>query len=179
MGYAACEASTADPVQMGSLGAGTGATVGKARGCVGSPGGVGSSLASGPDGLIVGAVVAVNAVGNVVGPDGRVVAGARDAESGRFVDVSTRMSDVGIGANTTIGVVATNAALEPDGAGRVASMAHDGLSRAIRPAHTAYDGDTLFALATGAVDARVDAVGALAAAAVANAIVRAVEAASR
>jgi len=178
MGYSACEAADCAPVQMGAVGVGTGATVGKVVGCAASPGGLGSAVSSRAGGLIVGAVVAVNAVGNVVGSDGAIIAGARDPDTGEFVDVTDSRSNAQAGANTTIGVVATNAILSPAEAGRVASTAHDGLARAIRPAHTLYDGDTIFALATGALHADANVVGVLAADVVREAIVRAVQAAA-
>ncbi len=175
MGLAACEAATKDAVRMGAVGAGCGATVGKARGCVSSPGGVGSALvADDATGVAVGALAVVNAVGNVVAPDGTVLAGARDAISGAYVDVAARIVEADAGANTTIAVVATNATLTPDDAARVASTAHEGLRRVVKPAHTRYDGDTVFALGTGAVVGDADLVGELAADALAEAIVRAV-----
>lgn len=179
MGHAACEAADGAPVPMGAVGVGVGATVGKSRGCLASPGGVGSAASTRAAGLIVGAVVVVNAVGNVVGPDGRIVAGARDADTGAYVDVDVARSGAEAGGNTTIGVVATNATLPPDEAARVAATAHDGLARAIRPAHTLYDGDTIFTLATGAVAADPNVVGVLAADVVREAILRAVSAGHR
>jgi L-aminopeptidase/D-esterase-like protein len=159
----------------GSVGAGTGATVGKARGpASATKGGVGTASARLPNGVVVGAVVAVNALGDVHDPDtGRLVAGGRAASESDWQGAMP-------GANTTIGVVATSARLTKEGANKVAQMAQDGLARAIRPAHTMFDGDTLFALSTGAHEAPsspalVSAVGALAAEVVARAIVRAVE----
>lgn len=179
MGHAACDAASDNPVPMGAVGVGTGATVGKARGYMSSPGGVGSAVVFDGSGLLVGAVVVVNAVGNVVAPDGSVLAGARDPNTGAFVDVTDGLSNAQAGANTTVGVVATNAILAPGEAGHVATMAHDGLARAIVPAHTMYDGDTIFALATGDVHADANGVGAMAAEAMREAIIRAVDPARR
>jgi L-aminopeptidase/D-esterase-like protein len=175
MGLVACHAASEAAVPMGIVGAGCGATVGKARGCVPSTGGVGSACVGDDDtGVVVGALAVVNSVGNVVGPDGTVVAGARDAVSGAPVDVATRMVEAEEGANTTVAVVATNAMLTPEEASHVASVAHEGMARVVKPAHTRYDGDTVFALATGVVTADADIVGGLAADALAAAIIRAV-----
>lgn len=176
MGYQACLNATDAPVEMGAIGAGTGATVGKALGVTPSPGGVGSACIHLGSGLIVAAVTVVNALGNVVNPaTGEILAGGK--ENGNFVDVTERLleADIVHGTNTTIGVVATNATLSPGEVNRVAEMAHDGMARAIRPAHTMFDGDTLFALATGAhTGSGVNTVGILAAEVVAEAIVNAV-----
>ena len=178
MGYQACLNATDEPVAMGAVGAGTGATVGKAPGVTSSPGGVGSACKYLDSGLIVAAIVVVNALGNVVHPGtGEIVAGGK--EDGSFVDITERLLDANIvqGTNTTIGVVATNAALTPAEVNRVAEMAHDGMARAIRPSHTMFDGDTLFTLATGAhTGSSVNTIGILAAEVVAEAIVNAVTA---
>ncbi len=178
MGYQACLNATDEPVAMGAVGAGTGATVGKAPGVTSSPGGVGSACMRLDSGLIVAAIMVVNALGNVVHPrTGEILAGGK--ENGDFVDITERLLDANLvqGTNTTIGVVATNATLSPAEVHRVAEMAHDGMARAIRPAHTMFDGDTLFALATGLhTRSGVNAVGILAAEVVAEAIVNAVTA---
>lgn len=178
MGYQACLNATDEPVTMGAVGAGTGATVGKAPGVTSSPGGVGSACIRLDSGLIVAAIVVVNALGNVVHPEsGEILAGGK--ENGGFVDITERLLDADIvpGTNTTIGVVATNATLISAEVNRVAEMAHDGMARAVRPAHTMFDGDTLFALATGAhTGSSVNTVGILAAEVVATAIVNAVTA---
>ena len=178
MGYQACLNATDEPVTMGTVGAGTGATVGKAPGVTSSPGGVGSACIRLDSGLIVAAIVVVNALGNVVHPEsGKILAGGK--ENGGFVDITERLLDADIvpGTNTTIGVVATNATLISAEVNRVAEMAHDGMARAVRPAHTMFDGDTLFALATGAhTGSSVNTVGILAAEVVATAIVNAVTA---
>ena len=175
MGYDACINASDEPMPMGPVGAGTGATVGKAPRVEASPGGVGSACRQLTDGLLVGAIVVVNALGNVVHPkSGEIVAGAR--ENGAFVDITERLlgAELFAGTNTTIGVIATNAALSPAEATKVAEMGHDGLARAIRPAHTMFDGDTLFALSIGSYTSDVNTVGILAAEVVGEAIVKAV-----
>ena len=179
MGYRACKAATEAPVPTGRVGAGTGATVGKAPGLSPADGGIGSACARLPGGATVGALMVVNAVGGVVDPDsGDMVAGGHGVASGRKVEVGrTSPPERGPGmpgTNTTIGVVATDAALSSVEANVVAAMAHDGIARAIRPAHTLRDGDTLFTLSTGKRKADVNAVGILAAEVVAQAIVSAV-----
>jgi L-aminopeptidase/D-esterase-like protein len=182
-GYAACQAAKGSRISQGSMGAGTGATVGKALGMGRAvKGGIGSASEGAADDVIVGALVAVNCFGEVVDSDsGRILAGPRD-EKGGFVstlDILRRRPPSALSGgftNSTIGVVATNARLNREQAYRLAVMAHDGLSRAIRPAHTPVDGDVLFALATGATEAPIDliALGALAARAVERAIVQAI-----
>jgi L-aminopeptidase/D-esterase-like protein len=181
-GYRAAQAAATDPVAEGNVGAGAGATIGK----LGGPGratksGLGSSAIRLSNGLVVAAIVAVNAVGDVVDPaTGRIVAGVRN-EDGSFADArkllrsGALMARQRAGENTTIGIVATNARLTKDQANRVALMGDDGFARAIVPSHTSGDGDTVFALATGkwTGDADVTLVGALAAEAMADAIVRA------
>lgn len=184
-GYAAAKSATPAPVREGSVGAGAGATVGKIAGQEGAmKGGIGSAAIVMPDGLIVAALVAVNAAGDVIDPaTGRIVAGAR-GKDGAFLDArrvlrtTTPQAAAASGQrqNTTLGVVATNASLTKTQAMRVAQMAHDGFARAIYPSHTANDGDTIFALATGGLPQVTDAsrVGALGADVMAEAIVRAV-----
>lgn len=185
-GYNACGAATAEPVSMGSIGAGTGARVAAIRGNErASKGGLGSAAIVLPNGLIVAALMAVNAVGNVIDKAGRVIAGLRSADGSGFDSVLETMVDLthnarAVGANesTVIGVVATNGALNKAKATKVAQMAHDGVARAVNPAHTMFDGDTIFALATGEVAADPTVVGAYAAEAVAEAIRRAVQSAT-
>ena len=181
-GYAACQAARTGRFAQGSVGAGTGATVGKALGHARAvKGGVGTAVEGLPGGTVVGALVAVNCFGEVVDPDsGRILAGARGEGRGfaSTLDVlRKRPPSLPFGAtNSTIGVVATNARLTRDQAYRLAVMAHDGLARAVRPAHTPVDGDVFFAVATGAQEQAADliALGALAARAVERAIVRGV-----
>lgn len=193
-GYRAAAAANADPVRRGNAGAGAGATVGKSRGLARAmKGGLGSASLRFPDGLVVAALIAVNAVGDVVDPaDGAVVAGVRN-EDGTLADARELLleslsgppsaaegeaSGPFAGANTTIGVVAVNAPLTKAQAGKVAEMAHDGLARTIYPVHTPSDGDTLFALSTGdGPEVRVGRIGALAAEAVARAVLDAVRSA--
>jgi L-aminopeptidase/D-esterase-like protein len=182
-GYAACRAAKGGRISQGRVGAGSGATVGKALGMERAvKGGIGTASERAAGDIIVGALVAVNCFGEVVEPDsGRILAGPRD-EKGDFLstlDILRRRPASGLPGgftNSTIGVVATNARLNREQAYRLAVMAHDGLSRAVRPAHTLVDGDAFFALATGATEAAADliALGALAARAVERAIVRAV-----
>jgi L-aminopeptidase/D-esterase-like protein len=155
-GYAACQAASTAKPAAGNVGAGAGACVGKLFGldrCM--KGGIGNaSVRVGP--WVVGALVACNAVGDVVDPaSGRVLAGARTADGTGLLDTQRALlaGERGKrplpGTNTTIGVVATNATLNKAQAKRMAMSAHDGLARSIRPAHTTLDGDTLFAMATG------------------------------
>lgn len=180
-GYQACDAATSEPVLMGSVGAGTGARIAAIRGNErASKGGIGSAAIDLPGGLVIGALMAVNAVGNVMGEHGQVIAGLRSADGKRFESVLAAMADM-IDAtssdaeceNTVIGVVATNGRLSKAQTTKVAQMAHDGLARAVNPAHTMFDGDTIFALATGDIAADPSLVGAYAAEMVALAIRRA------
>ena len=181
-GYKAAGAATSGRVAEGNVGAGAGATVGKiGGGRMPMKSGLGSAAILLPNGLIVGAIVAVNAVGDVIDPfTGAVVAGARDT-SGKLADARTvlrtgaQTTTPRPGENTTIGVVATNAKLTKAQASRMALMADDGLARALFPSHTLGDGDTVFALATGSWNGNADVsnVGALAADVMAEAIVRA------
>lgn len=184
-GYRACTRATADAVEQGNVGAGTGATVGKMLGpafCM--KGGLGSASTRLSDGTIVGAIVAVNALGDIIDPQTQqVVAGARHPLGNSPTEASPF-------SNTTIAVVATNAALTKEACNKVAQMAHNGLARAIRPAHTMFDGDTVFALALGSLGAsqsapydiasgafQVSLIGDAAATMLARAIVKAVRAA--
>lgn len=178
-GYQACENATATPVVMGSVGAGTGARIAAILGNErASKGGIGSASVMLPGGLIVAALMAVNAVGNVIDADGKILAGLRAADDGGFVsalDAMTALASEKLPEreNTVIGVVATNGALNKAQLQKVAQMAHDGLARAVNPAHTMFDGDAIFALATGGKSADTTLVGAHAAEMVAKAIRRA------
>lgn len=157
MGRVACLDASADPPAEGSIGAGTGATVGKLAGPArATKGGVGTA-SIGVDGYTIGALVVVNAVGEVVDEAGHVLAGVRPTTDDSGGPVAAPASDDGpaVGASTTIGVVATDLPLDKAGATRLAQAAHDGLARAVRPAHTAFDGDTFFALSTAASGERV------------------------
>ena len=184
-GYAAATAATDGPVQEGSIGAGTGATVGKGAQGRSMKGGLGSASITLPDGLVVAAIVAVNAVGDVIDPEtGKVIAGMRTEDGKGLVDrrqlmrsgALSRRPQPRAGENTTIGLVATNAKLTKVQAQKIAQMAHDGFARAISPIHTPGDGDTIFSLATGKWegDVNLSLIGSLAAEAMADAIVRAV-----
>lgn len=163
LGRAACEAATSGPVAQGNVGAGAGVTVGKWAGFDRMMKG-GFGLATASDGaLVVGAGAVVNAVGDVVGDDGVVLAGARGAD-GRWLAERDRyrrfppMPPSPAGTNTTLVVIFTNANLSKVLAHRLAQRGHDGLAIAIRPAHTSHDGDTIFALSTGGVEANFDLV---------------------
>lgn len=187
-GYRAASSAARGPVREGNVGAGAGATIGKLGGGGGPmKGGIGTTSISVPNGsntLVVGAIVAVNAVGDVIDPStGAIVAGVRSLDGKGFADArkllrTVPLAPTKVGQNTTIGVVATNARLTKVQATKVAQMAQDGLARAIYPAHTMGDGDVVFALATGDIDnSDVSRIGALAADVMADAIVRAVRAA--
>jgi L-aminopeptidase/D-esterase-like protein len=185
-GYAACEAAMATAPVQGSAGAGAGATVGKLFGIEHAmKGGIGTaSITVGA--ITVAALVAVNAIGDVVDPaSGRVIAGSRgaDGRTPRDSMASIRSGELPerlqAGMATTIGIVATDARLTKAQANKLASTAHDGLARSINPVHTQTDGDTLFALATGGsgLPGNLTVLGALAADVTARAVLNAVRAA--
>ena len=189
-GHAACEAASASPPAQGSVGAGAGASVGKLFGLQHAmKGGIGTaSIRVGA--ITVAALVAVNAIGDVVDPaSGRVIAGARAADGRSAVGIIDALiagrgpAALMAGMATTIGIVATDAGLSKAQTNKLASMAHDGLARSINPVHTATDGDVLFALATGgsgkaaATPGNLTLLGALAAEVVARAVQNAVRAA--
>jgi L-aminopeptidase/D-esterase-like protein len=189
-GYKACKAATSSAPAEGNVGAGAGATVGKLFGLARAmKGGIGTAsikLNDGKSPLTVGAIVAVNAIGDVIDPaTGKVIAGARTKDgksllgSMSAIQRGETLPPMLGGTTTTIGAVATDARLDKAQATKVAQMAHDGLARTINPSHTAFDGDTIFALATGKSSrtANVTLIGALAAEAMAMAVVRAVRAA--
>ena len=180
-GYKACVNAKSGPVEEGSVGAGAGATVGKIGGGRPMKGGIGTSSIRLANGLVVGAIVAVNCVGDVIDPKtGKIVAGARTPDGKSFVNIMDAYRAGQAGAtplqNTTIGVVATKARFDKTQMTKIAEMAHDGMARAINPTHTPSDGDTLFAMSTGSSNAtpNLTAIGALAAEAVSEAILRAV-----
>jgi L-aminopeptidase/D-esterase-like protein len=155
MGRAACEAAREGPIPIGAVGAATGATIGKILGVPrSSPGGVGAASTTLPDGETVAALAAVNAFGNVVDPQtGAWLAGARNddgpIEADRALLEDPLPQSPLAGAQTTLVCVATTAAFDPAALKRVAMEAHDGIARAIRPAHTVVDGDVVFAIAAG------------------------------
>ncbi len=186
-GYRAASHASTETSTEGNVGAGAGATVGKMRGLASAmKGGVGTASVTLDNGLRVAALVVVNAVGDVIDPaTGSVIAGVRTADGRGLADARTLLRTGAVnepqsGANTTLGVVATNATLTKAEATKVAQMAQDGLARTIYPAHTPGDGDTVFSLAMGTFsgDASVMTIGALAAEVVSEAILRAVRAAS-
>lgn len=193
MGYQACLAASAEPPAEGNVGAGTGATVGKVFGMrQAMKSGIGTASLEIGAGVVIGAITAVNSFGDVLDPaTGQILAGARSrrigplrlGSPGYFADTMEVMKTL-VGrtslrfasrGHTVIGVVATNANLDKDQANKVAQMAQDGIARAIRPAHTMLDGDTVFALATGEKRADVNIVGAFAAEVLAISILRAVQ----
>jgi L-aminopeptidase/D-esterase-like protein len=183
-GYSAAKAAVSDPVAQGNVGAGAGATVGKMFGRTRAmKGGLGSASLRLPGGLVIGAMAAVNCVGDVVDPDtGELLAGARTEDGKSLLDsVAELRRGVTVdaaerGENTTLGIVAANVEWTKAEATKVAQMAHDGLARAIRPAHMPMDGDTVFALGTGGrpIAGVLATVGALAADVLAQALVAAV-----
>jgi L-aminopeptidase/D-esterase-like protein len=182
-GYKACVAASTGPVAEGNVGAGAGATIGKMFGPkFAMKSGLGTaSIRIGDTGIVVGALVAVNAVGDVIHPEtGKVVAGARSEDGKGFRDSMTAILNghhviVQNGANTTIGVVATNAPFNKTQMTKIAQMAHDGYARSINPVHTMGDGDTIFSMSTGTANVKADvtAIGAIAATVMARAVVRA------
>jgi L-aminopeptidase/D-esterase-like protein len=197
MGYQACLNASAERPDEGNFGAGTGATVGKIIGLAGAmKSGIGTASIEIGSGVLVGAIAAVNAFGDVVDPEtGQIISGARVVQKGPvkigrgpyFADTMWVMQSL-VGRtilgfmsnspeNTVIGLVATNARFDKEQINKVAQMAQDGLARTVRPAHTMLDGDTIFAIATGEVKADVNIVGAFAAEAFSQAILRAVRAA--
>jgi L-aminopeptidase/D-esterase-like protein len=174
-GARATEAAAGGPVARGTVGAGTGATVGKMGGpALATKGGLGSASVPLPDGHVVGALVAVNASGDVYDPEtGQILAGARSPTGVGWLveDLASASGPTQVGddpfhrrtppagparTNTTIAVVATDLALNKPEAAKLAQMAHDGLARAIRPIHTPFDGDTVFALSLARPEARAD-----------------------
>lgn len=185
-GYAACEAASARRPSEGNVGAGTGAAVGKIFGIDRAmKGGIGTASLT-VNGVTVGALVACNALGDVLDPDtAQVVAGARTAGGKKLMDTRHALlrgeapRPLLAGTNTTIGVIATDAVLTKVQATKLAQMAHDGLARSINPVHTMSDGDTLFALATGRSTSETGmmVLGTMAAEVTARAVLRAVQAA--
>ncbi len=180
MAYQACLNASTEPVTEGGIGAGTGATVGKICGMKWAmKSGAGSACMEVAPDLFVGALAVVNALGDVM-ENGKIVAGARSSDG--FVDTLEELRHLSaqqpeITSNTVIAVAATNAKLTKEEVNKVAQMAQDGLARAIRPAHTMYDGDTIFALSTGDRPADVNLIGASAAEMLADAILRGVRSA--
>lgn len=166
MGYQACLNANKGPIEEGSVGAGTGATVGKLYGAErATKGGLGTASACLADGLTVGSLVVVNAFGDVIDPQtGLIIAGTRDAKDGtKFVDTKLLMRE---GAarnkkfveNTTLAVAVTNAKLRREELKKIAQIGHNAFARCLSPAHSTYDGDVVFALATGEMEADMNSV---------------------
>lgn len=185
MGYKACIAAESQEFTEGSVGAGTGATVGKFYGMeYAMKGGLGTYCLQVGD-MIVGAVVAVNCFGDVIDPStGEILAGAYKEEPPAFLDCEKGMIEGygnctnGFAGNTTIGTIITNVAMTKAQAQKIASMAHDGYARTMRPAHTMLDGDTIFTLSVGSAKADMNVVGLLAARVMEQAVLVAVKQAS-
>lgn len=184
-GYLACKAAKAEASGEGNIGAGAGATVGKMFGMeYAMKGGLGTASYKVPGtDVVVGAIVAVNAVGDVYAPNSQqILAGARNEDGKGFRNImDSIMQGRNVvksgGANTTIGAIATNVPFNKAELKKIAGMAHDGFARSINPIHTMWDGDTIFALSTGKaedVEADVTAIGAIAATVMAHAVARAV-----
>lgn len=177
MGYRACKEASSAPVAEGSVGAGTGATVAKINGPLQAvKSGQGSAAIKNKE-LIVAALVVVNAFGDVYDRQGNLLAGPRDPDTmkmGKTIDLLIDHQQSGFPGNTTLAVVATNANLQGAALTKVCQLAHDGLARSIWPVHTMWDGDTVFALSKGDVEADVSLVGLLAAEVVSTAVERAI-----
>ena len=183
-GYKACLAATDKEVAEGCVGAGTGATVGKILGIdQATKSGLGTASCKICGNIIIAALVAVNAVGDVIDyKTGRLLAGPRNQDKKGFLNTVELLTGSTyshkqnpLPSNTTLGVVATNACLNKEQVNKLAQMAQDGLARAINPSHTMYDGDTIFALSLGDKVGDLTTLGAAAAEVVADAIVRAVQ----
>jgi L-aminopeptidase/D-esterase-like protein len=187
MGYRACLEAGDEPVAQGNVGAGLGCSAGKALGMDhATKTGLGSASIDLGGGLVVAALVAANPLGDILDENGQILAGTRAADGAGFantlallrVATSAPAEDWSQAGNTVIGVIATNARLNREQVNKVAQMAQDGLARAVRPSHTMVDGDTIFGLATGAVPADVNLIGAYAAEVMAEAIRRSARTAS-
>jgi L-aminopeptidase/D-esterase-like protein len=184
MGYEAARAASTENFKTGNAGAGCGATVGKLAGpdfCM--KGGLGSASIQLENGVVIGAIVAVNAVGDVRDPaTGKILAGPYDRKTKTMFDSMALLeksyrAPIRPGTNTTIGIVAVNADLTKSEVNKVAQMAQDGYARTIYPVHTMNDGDTIFAAATGGIRIPVDVAGALAAKVMEMAILNAIQSA--
>lgn len=183
MGYQACQQANDTPVIQGSIGAGAGARVGTLFGTSKAcKSGVGSVVVDLPNGIKVGALMVVNALGDIVDAQGKILAGVRNEDDSGFAGalkvlpfMATRSLREDSAGNTIVGVVATNASLSKEETNKIAQMAHDGMAQAVRPAHTMFDGDTIFALSSGtAGKENVNLIGAFAAEVTAEAIRKAV-----
>lgn len=186
MGYEAAQAAQVGSFQNGNIGAGYGATVGKLAGPdFAMKGGLGSASFAGKDGLIAGAIVAVNAVGDVKHPHTRqILAGARNPQTGQWLDCCAYLeqhaqSEALAGTNTTIGVIALNAKLTKAEAKKIAQLTQNALARTIYPVHTMLDGDTIFVLGTGEQTFALDYLGHLATKVMEEAILAGIQAADK
>ncbi|WP_036215526.1 P1 family peptidase [Lysinibacillus sphaericus] len=186
MGYEAAQAAQVGSFQNGNIGAGYGATVGKLAGPdFAMKGGLGSASFAGKDGLIAGAIVAVNAVGDVKYPHTRqILAGARNPQTGQWLDCCAYLeqhaqSEALAGTNTTIGVIALNAKLTKAEAKKIAQLTQNALARTIYPVHTMLDGDTIFVLGTGEQTFALDYLGHLATKVMEEAILAGIQAADK
>lgn len=180
MGYAACRAASAGGCEEGSVGVGTGATIGKLLGLPSAmKGGVGTWAVELSGGVVLGALAVVSAFGDVLDDEtGTILAGARDLATGRFLNTSRTLLTMerasGFATNTTLAVVVTNARLTKEEANKLAQLAHDGLARVISPVHSLYDGDTVFTLSSGDARSNLLSLGAGTVEAVAEAVKRGV-----
>jgi len=182
MAYSACKNAKEDMIICGKVGAGTGATVGKIAGMENAMlGGIGYASEKLKSGVLVSAIAAVNALGDVFNPKSdKIIAGAKDSKSGNFLDTASYIRKIQIQAplgpeNTTLAVVMTNVKFTKSEINKIAQMAQNGIARVIRPAHTMFDGDIVFSLSCGDIRADVNLVGDMAAAVLAHAIISAVE----
>ena len=180
-GYAACKVADSKEVPEGSVGAGTGATVCKLMGLNHAiKGGIGTASKELPDGIIVAAIFAVNALGDIIDhTTGKILASPRfpdDINRTGTIELlqHNHSNDDFVPTNTTLGIIATNANLTKEQVNKIASMAHDGMARAINPCHTMYDGDTIFALSLGDKTGDITTIGAIAAELASEAIKRAI-----
>ncbi|QJA09727.1 P1 family peptidase [Romboutsia sp. CE17] len=180
MGYRACEIASDEFLKQGNYGAGCGATVGKIKGPeYAMKGGIGSYSIKLDNGLVVSALIAVNAFGDVY-EDGEIIAGVLNSSKTRILS-SYELMKQGVSKggfsidNTTIGIVATNAKLDKAGCKKVSQMAHDGYAKAIFPIHTSHDGDTIFTMATGEVETDITLLGSLAVEVVEKSIINAIK----
>lgn len=180
MGYKACEVANESILKQGNYGAGCGATVGKIKGPdYAMKGGIGSYSIKLDNGLVVSALIAVNALGDVY-ENGNVIAGVLDNTKTKALN-SYELMKQGVNKggfsidNTTIGIVATNAKLDKAGCKKISQMSHNGYAKAIFPIHTPHDGDTIFTMATGEVEADITLLGSLATEVVEKSIINAIK----
>ncbi len=179
-GYKACLSASSERQEEGNVGAGTGATVGKALGWQWAmKGGLGLAGSTFPGGLVVNALAVVNAFGDILDENGEILAGVRSPQGGFLGTINFFRTQVfdgkvkfgrGVGESTTLGVIMSNAKMTKEEVNKVAQMGQDGLARAINPVHTMFDGDIVFALSTCEVEAHFGIVGVLGAELIAQAI---------